>query len=86
MCGFIRSRREKLQTAMADAGGRDWSFITRHHGMFSLLPLGAERVQILREEFAIYMVGTGRINLAGLRNDDMIRYFAESVKTVLART
>ena len=86
MCGFIRSRREKLQAAMADAGGRDWSFITRHHGMFSLLPLGAEREQFLREEFAIYMVGTGRINLAGLRNDDMIRYFAESVKTVLART
>lgn len=85
MCAFIRSRREKLQAAMGDAGGRDWSFITRHHGMFSLLPLGAERVQTLREEFAIYMVGTGRINLAGLRNDEMIAYFADSVKTVLAR-
>lgn len=85
MCAFIRTRREKLQAIMGDAGGRDWSFITRHHGMFSLLPLGAERVQTLRDEFAIYMVGTGRINLAGLRNDGMIQYFADSVKTVLAR-
>lgn len=85
MCAFIRTRREKLQAVMGDAGGRDWSFITRHHGMFSLLPLGLERVQTLREEFAIYMVGTGRINLAGLRNDEMTAYFADSVKTVLAR-
>lgn len=85
MCAFIRTRREKLQAAMGDAGGRDWSFITRHHGMFSLLPLGVERVQTLRDEFAIYMVGTGRINLAGLRNDEMIARFAEAVKTVLAR-
>lgn len=83
MCAFIRTRREKLQTAMADAGGRDWSFITRHHGMFSLLPLGKERVDTLREDYAIYMVGTGRTNLAGLRNDEMIAYFADSVKKVL---
>lgn len=85
MCAFIRSRREKLQEAMADETSRDWSFITRHHGMFSLLPLGKENVDILREEYAIYLVGTGRANLAGLRNDEMIAYFAASVKTVLSR-
>lgn len=85
MCTFIRTRREKLQAALSDDTSRDWSFITRHHGMFSLLPLGKERVQTLRDDFAIYMVGTGRTNLAGLRNDEMINNFANAVKNVLAK-
>ncbi len=85
MCQFIRSRRESLQLAMGSTGGIDWSFITQHHGMFSLLPLGKDKVQILREEFAIYMVGTGRINLAGLRNEQVIANFATAIKTVLER-
>ena len=83
MCAFIRSRREKLQNALKAQSSRDWSFVTRHHGMFSLLPLGADRVKRLREEFAIYMVGTGRINLAGLRSDEKIAYFAQCVNKVM---
>ena len=35
-------------------------------GMFSLLPLGEARVARLRDEYAIYVVGKGRINVAGL--------------------
>lgn len=85
MCDFIRARRAKLQAAMADDTSRDWSFITKHHGMFTLLPLGAENVDKLRDEYAIYIVGTGRINLAGLNSDAKIAYFAESVKKVLAK-
>jgi aromatic-amino-acid transaminase len=34
--------------------------------MFSLLPLGDERVARLRDEFAVYVVGRGRINVAGV--------------------
>jgi aspartate/tyrosine/aromatic aminotransferase len=34
--------------------------------MFSLLPLGEARVARLRHEFALYVVGSGRINVAGL--------------------
>ncbi len=82
MATFIRSRRRKLQDALADDSSRDWSFVTRHHGMFTLLPLGRERVERLRETYAIYIVGSGRINLAGLRDDEMIAYFADSVKKV----
>jgi aspartate/tyrosine/aromatic aminotransferase len=40
--------------------------LLRQRGMFSLLPLGEERVARLRDEFAIYVVGKGRINVAGL--------------------
>lgn len=35
-------------------------------GMFLLLPLGTERVARLRHDHAIYAVGDGRINLAGI--------------------
>ena len=38
----------------------------RQRGMFSLLPLGEERVSRLRDEFGVYVVGKGRVNVAGL--------------------
>jgi aspartate/tyrosine/aromatic aminotransferase len=40
--------------------------LMRQRGMFSLLPLGEDRVARLRDEFGIYVVGKGRVNVAGL--------------------
>lgn len=40
--------------------------LARQHGLFALLPLSPEEVARLREDHAIYMAGSGRINLAGL--------------------
>jgi aspartate/tyrosine/aromatic aminotransferase len=40
--------------------------LMRQRGMFSLLPLGEERVARLRDEFGVYVVGQGRVNVAGL--------------------
>jgi aspartate/tyrosine/aromatic aminotransferase len=34
--------------------------------MFSLLGLSREQVETLRSEHAVYLVGSGRINVAGL--------------------
>lgn len=79
-CAYIRRRREELAAALEKATGTDWRFVVNHRGMFSLLPLGKERVERLREEFAIYVVGEGRINIAGLRSQEAIDYFADSVK------
>ena len=45
--------------------------LMRQRGMFSLLPLGEERVTRLREEFGIYVVGKGRVNVAGLTEDNL---------------
>jgi aromatic-amino-acid transaminase len=41
------------------------------HGLFALLPLSPIQVARLRERDAIYMAGSGRINLAGLTNDNL---------------
>ena len=84
MSQYMRTRRQQLATALTAQAGGNWQFITDvHRGMFSLLPLGAARVQRLREEFAIYMVGEGRTNIAGLRSEADIAYLAEAIAKVL---
>jgi aspartate aminotransferase len=44
----------------------DFSFITRQHGMFSFSGLSPEQVERLRRDHAIYIVSSGRINVAGM--------------------
>jgi aspartate aminotransferase len=61
---------------------RDFSFIERQRGMFSYLGVSPEQVRALRERHHVYMTDDSRINVAGLR-DDNIGYFAESVAAVL---
>jgi aromatic-amino-acid transaminase len=78
----IRSMREQLVHKLADAGVKqDFGFITAQRGMFSYTGLSAAQVERLREEFAIYAVGTGRICLAALnsRNIDAVAYAIAAV-------
>ncbi len=49
----------------------DFSFIARQRGMFSYSGLSDAQVQRLREEYAIYIVGGGRINVAGMTAANM---------------
>jgi aspartate/tyrosine/aromatic aminotransferase len=50
--------------------------------MFALLGLSAEQVARLRDEFAVYMVGKGRVNVAGLTKANMSHVVA-AVKAVI---
>jgi len=50
---------------------RDFSFITRQRGMFSFSGLNKAQVERLKEEFAIYIVGSGRINVAAITPDNL---------------
>jgi len=54
----LRQRLAKAVPALAPLAGQ--------HGLFALLPLSPEEVARLREDHAVYMAGSGRINLAGL--------------------
>jgi aspartate aminotransferase len=60
----------------------DFSCILRQRGMFSYLGVGPRAARELRERHHIYMMEDGRINIAGLRSDNL-RYFAEAVGKVL---
>ncbi|MEM7704111.1 MAG: amino acid aminotransferase [Pseudomonadota bacterium] len=80
----INGQRSKLVQKLRDAGvQRDFSFIERQFGMFSLLGISPEEVARLRDEFSIYLVGDTRFNVAGLR-DNNLDYFVSSVYEVLA--
>lgn len=55
-----------------------FDFIESHRGMFTVLGFSAEQMGRLREEFAIYGVADGRINIAGLTEKD-IPYVANAI-------
>jgi aromatic-amino-acid transaminase len=50
--------------------------IGRQRGMFAMLPIAPEAVLELRAHDGIYMAGSGRINVAGLREDTIPRLVA----------
>lgn len=62
---------------------RDFSYFIRQRGMFSYTGLTPKQVDRLREEFAIYLVRSGRICIAGLNNSN-IDYVAQAMAQVLA--
>ncbi|HAS2740423.1 TPA: aspartate/tyrosine/aromatic aminotransferase [Vibrio cholerae] len=57
---------------------RQFDFIESHRGMFTVQGFSAEQMGRLREEFAIYGVADGRINIAGLTEKD-IPYVANAI-------
>jgi aspartate aminotransferase len=61
---------------------RDFSFIARQKGMFSFTGLTPEQVQRLREEHAIYIVSSGRINVAGM-NEQNVDVVCKAIAQVL---
>ncbi|MEM1132464.1 MAG: amino acid aminotransferase [Pseudomonadota bacterium] len=62
-------------------GGVDFTPLATQNGMFSMLPLSPEQIQALRDDHAIYMAGSGRINIAGLTEGN-IGKFIEAVAAV----
>ncbi|MCL1142567.1 amino acid aminotransferase [Shewanella gaetbuli] len=60
-----------VETLKSEGVEQDFSFISRQNGMFSFSGLTKEQVNRLRDEFAIYIVGSGRISVAGLTKDNV---------------
>jgi aspartate/tyrosine/aromatic aminotransferase len=79
----LRGVRALLVAALQSrAPGHDFSHITAANGMFSFLGVSTAQVQRLKQEFGIYMVDSGRINVAGITRDN-VDYLAESIAAVL---
>lgn len=62
----------------------DFEFIAKQNGMFSFLGIDKDAIQRLKDEFSIYLVGSSRINIAGI-NKDNADYVAKAVATVLTK-
>ncbi len=59
-----------VETMKAKRPEADFSFITKQKGMFSFSGLTKAQVDALRERYGIYIVGSGRINVAGITPDN----------------
>jgi len=72
MRGRIWEMRRRFVTGLAAQGvTRDFSFIARQHGMFSFTGLTKDQVRRLRDAYSIYIVDSGRINVAGLTETNL---------------
>ena len=79
----IKTMRQRFVDLLKEYGAeQDFSFIIEQNGMFSFSGLSPEQVDRLKDEFAIYAVRSGRINVAGITEDN-IRYLCESIVKVL---
>ncbi len=82
----IHAMRHLLAETLHEKGApRDFSFIVRQRGMFSYTGLTPEQVDALRERYSIYMVRSGRINVAGI-NENNVEYIAQAIADVLKQS
>ena len=79
----LHELRGGLVTALRSSGtSRDFAFIGAQKGMFSFTGLSPAEVARLQKEFSIYIVNSGRINVAGL-NTGNLAYVVDAIKTVV---
>ncbi|MCZ4365217.1 aromatic amino acid transaminase [Sulfitobacter dubius] len=64
--------REQLAGELQRLSGSDrFGFLAQHRGMFSRLGTTPDKVEALRENHGIYMVGDSRMNIAGLNQNSV---------------
>lgn len=71
-----------VDTLKAKGVEQDFSSIIEQRGMFSFSGLTKEQVLELRDKYSIYIVDSGRINVAGMTRDNM-DMLCEAIKSVL---
>jgi aspartate/tyrosine/aromatic aminotransferase len=84
----MRDRINQMRSLFADclaAKGvrRDFSFVKRQRGMFTMTGLTPEQVDQLRIVHSIYMVRSGRINVAGMTESN-VEAICQAIADVLA--
>jgi aspartate/tyrosine/aromatic aminotransferase len=75
-------RKEFVAALQTGQSVRDFSYLLHQVGMFCFLGLEKEKVMRLREEYGIYMTLDGRMNLAGLCQQNL-HYVTQSMLAVL---
>lgn len=79
----IHRLRESFVAGMGQtAPGHDFSFLLRQKGMFSFSGLTPLQVDQLRSDHGVYIVGSGRINVAGI-DENRMDWLCRAVASVL---
>lgn len=76
--GMLRLRANLASELRTLSGSNRFDFIEEHRGMFSRLGATPEQVKKIKDEFAIYLVGDSRLNIAGL-NDESVPILARAI-------
>ncbi len=86
MRGRIASVRASLVDGLRKRNApMDFSFINRQRGMFSFSGLSDAQVAYLKEKKSIYMVGGGRINVAGITSKNL-GYLCDGIVEAMAKS
>ena len=72
----MRRVRDRLAAADNEAPGLNLTALGEQNGLFAMLPLTKDQIASLREDHAIYMAGSGRINVAGLHAGNTEKFIA----------
>lgn len=79
---MLENRKALADALRAECGTDRFGYLAGHQGMFSILGIGSEQVARMREEHGVYLVGDGRLNIAGLTRSS-IPVVARAVAAVL---
>ncbi len=83
MRGRLREMRVLLNEALKEkAPGHDFSHLVRARGMFCFLGIPEKQVDRLKKEYGVYMVGSSRINTAGITAHN-VNYLADAIAATL---
>lgn len=84
MRGRIQGLREEVVRLLSGhCPQRNFGFIAAQRGMFSCLGITSSQVQQLRTRHHVYMTDDSRMNVAGLRRENL-EYFARALAQVLS--
>jgi len=78
---IINMRKSLVENLVKENCSRNFEFIINQKGMFSFTGLTSEEVAQLKEKFSIYIVNSGRINVAGVTSKN-VNYIAKAISSV----
>jgi len=79
---IINMRKSLVDNLINENCDRDFSFIVNQKGMFSFTGLSEAEVMELKEKYSIYIVKSGRINVAGITSNN-VEYIAKAITEVI---
>ena len=79
---IIAMRKTLVDVLSTALPGKNFDYLLQQRGMFSYTGLSAQQVDRLRNEFGIYLVGSGRICVAGL-NSNNVHQVAQAFAAVM---
>ena len=79
---IIDMRKSLISNLINENCSRNFDFIADQKGMFSFTGLTENEVAQLKEKFSIYIVKSGRINVAGITSGN-VKYIAKAITGVI---